>query len=102
MFEIVPAIPPEVGTEELRTSLTVNVLSMKKSNEFSKGKIIDCKRFNNLKKLPTASVLVLRIVRKMKCIFDWKEKGWPWGHVNASEKFWVRVVEVWTAFYYSR
>ena len=74
MFEVVQAIPPEVGIEELRTSLTVNVLSKTKSNEFSKGKIIDCKRFSNLKTLLTVSILVLRTVRKIKCIFIGKKK----------------------------
>ena len=45
------SIPPEAGIEELRTKLTVNALSMAKSNEFDIGKIIDCKRSSNLKKL---------------------------------------------------
>ena len=42
VFETVPAIPDEVGIEELRTKLTVNALSMTKSNRFGIAKIIDC------------------------------------------------------------
>ena len=55
VLEAVPAIPPEAGIEKLRTKLTANALSMAKSNDFSIGKIIDCKRFCNLKKLLTMS-----------------------------------------------
>ena len=62
------SIPPEAGIEELRTKLTVNALSMTKSNEFGIGKFIDCKRFSNLKKLLIVSALVLRFLRNMKCI----------------------------------
>ena len=69
VFETVPvSISPEAGIEELRTKFTVNVLSMTKSNEFGTGKIIDCKRFSNLKKLLIVSALVLRFLRNMKCI----------------------------------
>ena len=75
VFETVPVrIPAEVGIEELRTTLTVNWLSMTKSNEFGNGKIIDCKRFSNLKKLLIVSALVLRFVRNMKCILTEKER----------------------------
>ena len=38
------------------------------------GKIIDCKRFSNLKKLLIVSALVLRFVRNMKCILTGKER----------------------------
>ena len=39
VFETVPAsIPHEVGIEELRTKLTVNALSMTKSNESVLGR----------------------------------------------------------------
>ena len=73
VFETVPVrIPPEVGIEELRTKLTVNALSMTKSNEFGIGKIIGCKPFSNLKKLLIVPALVLRFVRKMKCILNGK------------------------------
>ena len=34
IFETVPAIPPEVGIEELRTKLIVNALLMRKSDCF--------------------------------------------------------------------
>ena len=47
---------------------------MTKSNEFDIGRIIDCKRFSNLKKLLTVSALVLRFVRYMKCILAGKER----------------------------
>ena len=81
VFETVPvSIPPEAGIEELRTRLTVNSLSMTKSNEFGIGKIIDCNRFGNLKKLLILSALVLRFVRNMKCILTGKER-------RGSEKF---------------
>ena len=41
VFETAPVTtPPEAGFEELRTKLTVNDLSMMKSNEFGVGKII--------------------------------------------------------------
>ena len=46
---------------------------MTKSNEFGIGKIIDFKRFSNLKKLMIVSALVLRFVRNMKCILTGKE-----------------------------
>ena len=55
-------VPPEVRIEELKTKLTVNALSMTKSNESSIGKIIGCKRFSYLKKLLIVSALVLRFV----------------------------------------
>ena len=75
VFETVPiSIQPEAGIEELRTKLTVNALSMMKSNEFGVGKIIDCKCFSNLKKLLIVSALVLRFVRNMKCILTGKER----------------------------
>ena len=75
VFETAPvSLPPEAGIEELRAKLTVNALSMTKSNEFGIGKIIDYKRFNNLKKLLIASALVLRFVRNMKCILTGKER----------------------------
>ena len=74
-FETVPtSIPPEVGIEELRTKLTINALSMTKSNEFGVGNVIDCKCFSNLKKLLIVSALVLRFVRNMKCILTRKER----------------------------
>ena len=74
-FETVPtSIPPEVGIEELRTKLTINALSMTKSNEFGVGNVIDCKCFSNLKKLLIVSALVLRFVRNMKCILIRKER----------------------------
>ena len=75
VFETVPvSIPPEAGIEELKTKLTVNALSMRKSNEFGIGKIIDCKRFSNLKKLLIVSALVLKFVRNMNCILTGKER----------------------------
>ena len=49
-------------------------MSVTKSNEFCIWKTIDCKRFSNLKKLVTLSVLVLRFVRNIKCILTGKEK----------------------------
>ena len=78
VFEKVPVIiPPETGIEELRTNLTVNTLSMTKSNEFGIGTFIDCKRFSNLKKPLIVSALVLRIVRNMKCILTERDRvGW--------------------------
>ena len=52
VFEtVLLSIPPEAGIEKLRIKLTVNVLSMTKSIVFGIGKIIDCKRFSNLKKI---------------------------------------------------
>ena len=75
VFEKVPvSIPPEAGFEELRTKLTVSALSMTKSNEFGIGKIIDCNRFSNLKKLLIVSALVVRFVRNMKCILTGKQR----------------------------
>ena len=75
VYETVPvSIPPEADIEELRTKLTVNALSMTKSNELGIGKIIDCKRFSNLKKLLIVSALVLRFVRNMKCVLTGKER----------------------------
>ena len=66
VFEtVLVSIPPEAGIEKLRIKLTVNALSMTKSNVFGIGKIIDCKRFSNLKKLLIVSALVLRFVRNM-------------------------------------
>ena len=47
---------------------------MTKSNEFSTGNIIDCKRFSNLKIFLIVLSLILRFVRKMKCILTGKEK----------------------------
>ena len=32
-FDVVPAMPPEIGKKELRTTMTVNTRSMTKSNE---------------------------------------------------------------------
>ena len=73
--ETVPvSIPPEAGIEELRTKLTVNALSITKSNEFGIGKITDCNRFSNLKNLLVVSALVLRFVRNMRCILTGKER----------------------------
>ena len=54
--------------------MTVNALSMTKSNEFGIGKIIDCKRFSNLKKLLIVSALVLRFVTNMKCVLTGRER----------------------------
>ena len=68
------SIPPEAGIEELRTKLTVNALSITKSNEFGIGKITDCNRFSNLKNLLVVSALVLRFVRNMRCILTGKER----------------------------
>ena len=42
VFKTVPAIPPEVDIEELKTKLTVNALFMTKSNEFGIGNTINC------------------------------------------------------------
>ena len=73
VFEtVLVSISPEAGIEELRTKLTVNALSMTKSNEFGIGKIIECKRFSNLKKLLIVSALVLRFVKNMKSF--WPER----------------------------
>ena len=75
VFETVKAsILPEVRIEELRTKLIVNGLSMTKSSEFGIGKITDCKRFSNLKKLLIRSALVLRFSKKLKCILTGKER----------------------------
>ena len=74
VFETVLAIPSEVGIEKLRTKLTVNALSMTKSNDFGIGNI-DFKRFRNLKNLLTVPALVLRFVGNMKCILTGKEKA---------------------------
>ena len=75
VFETVPSsIPPVVSIEELRTKSTANALSMTNSSEFSIGEIIDCKRFNNLKKWLIVSALALRFVINMKCIFTGKER----------------------------
>ena len=75
VFEtVLVSIPPEAGIEKLRIKLTVNVLSMTKSNVFGIGKIIDCKRFSNLKKLLIVSALVLRFVRNMKCVLTGRER----------------------------
>ena len=38
------------------------------------GRLIDCKRFSNLKKLLIVSALVLRFVKNMKCILTGKER----------------------------
>ena len=68
VFETVPAsILPEVGIEELRTKLIVNAFSVAKSNKCGNGKVVEWKRFSNLKKLLIASALVLRFTRNMKC-----------------------------------
>ena len=69
VFERVPAsILPEVGIKELRTKLIVNAFSIVKSNECGIGKVVEWKRFRNLKKLLIASALALRFTRNMKCI----------------------------------
>ena len=47
---------------------------MTKSSEFGIGKITDCKRFSNLKKLLIRSALVLRFSKKLKCILTGKER----------------------------
>ena len=54
--------------------MTVNALSMTKSNGFGIGKITDCKRFSNLKNLLVVSALVLRFIRNMRCILTGKER----------------------------
>ena len=74
VFETIPAKPPEVDIEQLRTKLTINALSMTKSNELGIAKIIDFKRFSNLNKMLTVSALVLRLIRNMKCILTGKER----------------------------
>ena len=75
VFETIPASKlPESGIEELRTKSTVNALSMTKSNEFSTGKIIDCKHFSNLKIFLIVSSLILKFVRNIKCILTGKER----------------------------
>ena len=71
---VLVSILPEAGIEELSTKLTVNALSMTKSNEFGIEKIIDCKRFSNLKKFLVVSALVLRFAGNMKCILTGKER----------------------------
>lgn len=68
VFETVKAsILPEVRIEELRTKLIVNAFSVAKSNKCGNGKVVEWKRFSNLKKLLIASALVLRFTRNMKC-----------------------------------
>ena len=75
VFEtVLVSIPPEAGIEKLRIKLTVNAMSMTKSNVFSVGKIINCKRFRNLKIFFIVSAFVLRFVRNMKCILTGKER----------------------------
>ena len=102
-LETIPAsIPPEVGIEKLSTKLTVNAFSMKKADEFGIGKIIDWKHFSNLKKVLVVSALFLRFVRNMKCILTRKERVGSEVTLLEKKKFWVRIVEVWTAFCYSR
>ena len=46
VVETVPAIHPEIGTEEI---ITIIALSLTKSYKFGNAKIIDCRCFSNLK-----------------------------------------------------
>ena len=59
------------------------------------GKLLIASTLVILKKLLIVSAIVLTFVRDMKCILAGKERV-------GGEEFWARMVEVWTAFYYSR